>query len=89
MTMTKARFTMEQHTELGRLLAALQDTIQTETVKIETAYPTTKPGNSKRAVRALEDAFLSVAAARSAMENELFDENPSASTQVYFPVRGE
>ncbi|MFJ9843060.1 hypothetical protein ACIRYZ_21810 [Kitasatospora sp. NPDC101155] len=82
--MTKPRLTQQEHIELGRVLAGIQDEILRRRVRLLNAYPRTGPeavpaAKLKAAIQALREA-------RDELENAVFREHPAtASTGDYFP----
>lgn len=82
--MTKSRLSQEQHTELGRALAAIHDELIHRTVQLDNAYPVAGP--EAVPARKLDAAIRAVNQARNALENALFNEHPNtATTRTYYP----
>lgn len=80
----KSRLTREQHDELGRTLAGIQNELAHRITQIANAYPRTGRGSEPyRKLTAAQDAL---SGARNALENALFEEHPdTAATTVYYP----
>ncbi|MEV6165724.1 hypothetical protein AB0L71_28190 [Streptomyces sp. NPDC052052] len=83
--MKKKRLTVEEHTQLGRHLAAMRDELTTLQVQLGHAYPLTGPEAGP--ARNLEKATKALDEARSSLENFLFREHPDqATTHIYYPA---
>lgn len=82
--MAKPRLTREEHDDMGRTLAGIQDELAHRVTQIANAYPRTGPGSEPyRKLTAARDALN---AARNALDNALFAEHPdTAETTVYYP----
>lgn len=82
--MAKPRLTRDQHTDLGRTLAAIRDELTHRTAQLENAYPRTGP--EAHPARKLATAARAVDGARHALDSALFREHPdTAETTVYYP----
>lgn len=82
--MTKPRLTREEHDDLGRTLAGIQDELTHRITQLANAYP--RSGTESQPYRKLKAALAELNAARSALDSALFQEHPStAETTVYYP----
>lgn len=82
--MSKKRPTRDQHTDIGRTLAAIRDELTHRSVQLGNAYPRTGP--EALPARKLTTAVKAIDDARWALENALFREHPdTAETSVYYP----
>ena len=76
-------YTLEQHRELGRLIAGIRDRLSREHTKLGNAYPF-----GTRAVERLYRVFDQVEELRQDLQNLLFSENKpfdDANLAIYFP----
>lgn len=81
---SKSRPTLDEHTELGSVLAGLRDELQRCATQLRNAYP--QSGPEAQPARKLTDAFKAVDEARSLLENALYREYPQeATTHIYYP----
>lgn len=81
---TKTRLTPDDHTDMGRTLAAIRDELIHRRVRLENAYPRT--GTSGLPARKLAAAARALDEARSVLDSALFREHPdTAETTVYYP----
>ncbi|WP_405763839.1 hypothetical protein OG539_43510 [Actinacidiphila glaucinigra] len=80
----KPRLTLDEHTEMGRVLAGIRDELAHRAVQLDKAYPSSGPEGVPHkkvgaALRALDEA-------RSALEILLSRERPDAAEgTVYYP----
>ncbi|MFJ8934211.1 hypothetical protein ACIRL0_00615 [Streptomyces sp. NPDC102365] len=82
--MPKPRLTHDQHTSLGRTLAAIRDELTHRTTQLANTYPQTGP--EALPARKLRAAASALDSARSALDSALFREHPDqAETTVYYP----
>ena len=82
--MTKPRLTHEEHDDLGRTLAGIQDELAHRITQLANAYPRT--GAESKPYQKLRAALAELNSARSALDGALFKEHPNtAETTVYYP----
>ncbi|MDX3077872.1 hypothetical protein [Streptomyces sp. MI02-7b] len=80
----KPRLTLDEHIEMGRVLAGIRDELAHRAVQLDKTYPNSGPDGVPHkkvgaALRALDEA-------RSALELLLSREHPDAAeTTVYYP----
>ncbi|WP_326787854.1 hypothetical protein [Streptomyces sp. NBC_00151] len=80
----KQRLSPQQHTDMGRALAAIRDELTHRTTQLANAYPQT--GADGFPTRKLRIAARAVDDARSALDSTLFREHPNqAETTTYYP----
>ena len=76
--MTKPRFTLEQHTELGRPLAGMKNRMVDQVTKLQNAYPL-----QTEAMKSVERAMKQLDTARREMETLLCHERPNDPDVIY------
>lgn len=82
--MAKPRLTREEHDDMGRTLAGIQDELARRVGQLANAYPRTGTGSEPH--RKLKAALAALNAARSALDSALFAEHPdTAESTVYYP----
>lgn len=82
--MAKPRLARDQHTDIGRTLAAIRDELTHRAAQLGNAYPRTGP--EAHPARKLAAAARALDGARHALDSALFREHPNtAETTVYYP----
>ncbi|MFE9850311.1 hypothetical protein ACFYPN_16075 [Streptomyces sp. NPDC005576] len=79
----KTKLTADEHADLGRQLAVMRDELSRIQVQLSGAYAQTGP--AALPMRKVIAARTALDAARSALENALFQEYPGSATTVYYP----
>jgi hypothetical protein len=80
----KPRLTVDEHIEMGLALTSLRDELQRRYVQLANAYP--QSGTPAIPAKKLEQAVDAIDAARTALENAMYQEHPqTADTSVYYP----
>lgn len=82
--MTKPRLTLEEHEDLGRTLAGIQDEIVHRITQLGNAYP--RSGPEAAPYKRLQAALTELNIARTELDHAVFREHPhTAETTVYYP----
>jgi hypothetical protein len=79
----KPGYTVEQHFELGMILARMRDTMTKEYVKIASAYPI-----NDKAILSFDKTIKTFDNARSLLDSTICRENPTADNSIlraYYP----
>lgn len=82
--MTKRGITHPEHLRLGQILSGVRTQLFHEQAALETAYPRTGPRAAP--AKQLQVAIDALDAARSALDDAVFEEHPAvADTHDYYP----
>lgn len=80
----KPRLSPQQHTDMGRTLAAIRDELNRRVTQLKNAYPQTGPEGVP--TRRLAAALRALDNARNDLDNALFREHPNAAAPTaYYP----